>query len=967
MDDSFNQLARSIRQNKINKREIRKIKKEVVEINMKKTQKSKMAIYIQKIIRGYLYRKRFLKLLDKVNIETIIDYFYDKKITRIHEHNTEIISFFILKYLNKERKKISIMKKKEESINLIKAHLRGIISRKRFKAKINAIRRCKKKILKYILSYKIKLILRCKEIQNILSDIAEIKFSLKNIDKQNDINGYSQNIKDLKNKLNKSINSFYITFYNLKENIKWVNQEKTENSWISKYMYIIQKDVKNNINNHDHNNSKNQMVYINSNKQSNYSISKTNKSIGQTQYLQIKIKPKKYLGIDDREKISEKEKNGLDEKNIIENNHNINNEKIDILKFNEEENSTKNINNDQEDKNKIKVSKNKRSGFCSKIRRNDNNKINIQNDSNNFLLTDSVNEMNINNDILQNLNDNDKIEIFNSSKNIFKNKLNNERLPKFNRNNYVFEDKENLEINENNINTSKSTQIDLNKFSQRDERPIQPLNSNNFLNTKNPFGARGNKLYSSGKENNIIKNTKTFKESLPSKDLNKIPISKKNKNSDPNLLDINNDTENKYNQYDNRPCGGNKINYNDVFGENKKKNNEERPIGSGKNFNYDEMFKNENFEYEGDPFGGAKQFESKNKKIIHNNKNNENVKKKPVYDARKAIEEAKLKEAKEGKKEKPSAFREFLKEMRKINAEEKNEKIDDKNKNEKNNKNNKIEDNNKKENIDIDNKKITSNKNVTKKNNKNIQNEKNKENTENENDINDIVNNDDKKINKNKAGAKFKKEPEAKEITLRKKLHELEKAPAPMLNIKGVKSRIECWGGDNKKSRVSPSNLRDKDIDKQNPNNMNSNYNKNKILNDKKENNEVGNNKKQKQLNKNEINDTKIDPKDINEFLNNRKQRKLNSNNNINKANNKVFEEKIEKYVDKKLMQLNIQIEEIDDIFNLEEYFKEKEIKMKKFYSIPFIKEEFISVKNYTNDVYENLISEIESQYKILK
>ena len=28
---------------------------------------------------------------------------------------------------------------------------------------------------------------------------------------------------------------------------------------------------------------------------------------------------------------------------------------------------------------------------------------------------------------------------------------------------------------------------------------------------------------------------------------------------------------------------------------------------------------------------------------------------------------------------------------------------------------------------------------------------------------------------------------------LRKKLHDLEKAPAPILNIKGAKSKIECW------------------------------------------------------------------------------------------------------------------------------------------------------------------------------
>ena len=979
MNDSFDQLARKIRQNKINKREMRKIKKEVIEINMKKTKKNKMAIYIQKITRGYLYRKRFQKILEKVNIETIIEYLNEKKIKRIREHCTEIISFFILKYFNKERKKISILKKKEDSINLIKARLRGIISRKKFKAKINAMRRCKKKILKYILSYKIKLILRCKDIQDILSDIAEIKFLLKNIDKQNDINNNSQNIKDLKIKLNKSINSFYTTFYNLKENLKWVNQEKIEKPWLSEYMDIIKKEGNNNIN-HNSNNSNHQVVYVNATKQNNYSVAKSNKSTGQTQYLQIKIKPKKYLGIEDRGKMSVKGKNGLDGKNTIDVND-MNNEQGDILDF-EEEDSTKNINKNQNDKNKIKVSKNSRTSYSGKIRRNDNIKTNTQNDSSNFILADSINETNINNDNKQSTNDKDKIEIKNNSENINKNKVSNERLPKFNRNNY-FEEKDNFEMDdnnktdENNINTNKSTPIEFNKFSQRDERPIQPLNSNNFLNTKNPFGTRGSKIYPNALinekplSNNNIKNTKTFKESLPSKDLNQISVPLKTKKSNPNINDIKNDQENKYNQYDNRPCGGgNKMNYNEIFGEGKKRGGEERPIGGGKNFDYGEMFKNDNFEYEGDPFGGANQFESKNKKPAHSNNNNENPKKKPVYDARKAIEEAKLKEAKEGgKKEKPSAFREFLKEMRKINAEEKNEKNDDKNKNknEKNNKNNKAEDNSKTENIDASSKKLTSNKNVPKKNARNIQNEKSKENTEIENNTNiDISNNEENKTNKNKAGAKFKKEPEAKEITLRKKLHELEKAPAPMLNIKGVKSRIECWGGDNKKSRVSPSNLRDKDLVKQTPTNMNSNY-KNEILNEKKENSEYSNNKKQRQINKNEENDTKIDPKDINDFINNRKQKKLNGNNNINNINNKVIEEKIEKYVDKKLMQLNIQIEEIDDIFNLEEYFKEKEIKMKKFYSIPFIKEEFDYVKNYTNDIYEKLMKEIENQYKVLK
>ena len=71
--------------------------------------------------------------------------------------------------------------------------------------------------------------------------------------------------------------------------------------------------------------------------------------------------------------------------------------------------------------------------------------------------------------------------------------------------------------------------------------------------------------------------------------------------------------------------------------------------------------------FEGDGFGGQTQKLSQ-KKII---RNKNSPPKKPVYDSRKAIEEAKLKEAKEGKKEKPSAFREFVREMKKISAEEK--------------------------------------------------------------------------------------------------------------------------------------------------------------------------------------------------------------------------------------------------------------------------------------------------------
>ena len=120
MNDSFSQFAKQIRQNKIDKNEIRNIKKEVEEINMKKSYKNKMIIIMQKYIRGFLYRKKYKLFLEQMNTETVIDYLLENRRKRIHEHSEEIISFFVLKYIKKQRKKLFLLKKKIYSINLIK-------------------------------------------------------------------------------------------------------------------------------------------------------------------------------------------------------------------------------------------------------------------------------------------------------------------------------------------------------------------------------------------------------------------------------------------------------------------------------------------------------------------------------------------------------------------------------------------------------------------------------------------------------------------------------------------------------------------------------------------------------------------------------------------------------------------------------------------------------------------------------
>jgi hypothetical protein len=155
---------------------------------------------------------------------------------------------------------------------------------------------------------------------------------------------------------------------------------------------------------------------------------------------------------------------------------------------------------------------------------------------------------------------------------------------------------------------------------------------------------------------------------------------------------------------------------------------------------------------------------------------------------------------------------------------------------------------------------------------------------------------------------------------LRKKLHDLEKAPAPVLNIKGAKSKIECWFDNNS-------------------NNNGTKYLEYSIKNNGNSNKPNGQNKLRKVLS------CDYDQ----EYL------------------NKKLENKIENYVDKKLSQLYLKIDAINDIFSIESYFQQKKIKMKKFVNIPYINEKNIYVSNYKNDTYDSLIEDINKEYKNLK
>ena len=320
--------------------------------------------------------------------------------------------------------------------------------------------------------------------------------------------------------------------------------------------------------------------------------------------------------------------------------------------------------------------------------------------------------------------------------------------------------------------------------------------------------------------------------------------------------------------------------------------------------------------FEGDAFGGMNKDMNINpnpnqKKVI---KNKNSQRKKPVYDARKAIEEAKIREAKEGKKEKTSAFREFVKEMKKISAEEKAE----------NNPKN-IEGNNNLPKV----KKYGKDDLPIKKNNY-IE--------ENSNYTNNINEGEQSQEQKVKIIPIRGRKNETKDMIMRRKLHELERSPPPVLNIKDVKSKIECWGPSND---IKNQKILQYNNEKENKKNKNTKNNKNKYQKELKDSNNIHSiNKKSMDISQDKINKI-IDPVKI--------------------------EEKAQKIAGKKLARIENQISRIESEFSLENYFKDKELKMKEYGDIPYIKKEYNYVKKYSNDVYNTLVTHLLAQYQDLK
>ena len=71
-----------------------------------------------------------------------------------------------------------------------------------------------------------------------------------------------------------------------------------------------------------------------------------------------------------------------------------------------------------------------------------------------------------------------------------------------------------------------------------------------------------------------------------------------------------------------------------------------------------------------------------------------------------------------------------------------------------------------------------------------------------------------------------------------------------------------------------------------------------------------------------------------------------------------------------KIIELNLEINKINNSFNINSYFEKKDEKMKKFRNVPFIKkhDNYVNyVRNIDNYEYENMLIDIDKEYKILK
>ena len=236
--DEFSALAKKIRLEKIDRKEIQKLKLETIMNERQKHRRMRCIIKLQSAFRGYKFRKQFQVVIDDLNTRTIIEYLYDKHKSRIHKNATAIISMHLDDYIRRKQAQ------KEKYLNAYFNYCADVIIstylsfkiRKKLKPIRDLLKSKKAIIARNVISFKTRLILRSSAIQNILVEIANIKYCLNSIKKEDQLRN------DFTSRLPKLFVSFYNMFYSMKNSSTWVDAPKSETDWLWKYMGLIYKD-----------------------------------------------------------------------------------------------------------------------------------------------------------------------------------------------------------------------------------------------------------------------------------------------------------------------------------------------------------------------------------------------------------------------------------------------------------------------------------------------------------------------------------------------------------------------------------------------------------------------------------------------------------------------------------------------------------------------------------------------------
>ena len=238
--ESFNELAKRIRYQKVNKEEIQKLKNESIYNSRQRAKKTNSAIKIQKVYRGFLFRKQFQTTIDALNVQTVITYLNDKHKERVNTNATSIIAKHINAFILKKQKQRN--KVLNAYFNYCASIIQSMYISFKVRSRLKPIRdlvRSKKEIInKHIQSFKVRMILRVNPIQNTLLEIANIKCSL-NADNNN-----TQLQSDLNKRLNNLYTNFFDSYYDVKHKRSYVEMPRTDNKWFIMYLSLLYKDNK---------------------------------------------------------------------------------------------------------------------------------------------------------------------------------------------------------------------------------------------------------------------------------------------------------------------------------------------------------------------------------------------------------------------------------------------------------------------------------------------------------------------------------------------------------------------------------------------------------------------------------------------------------------------------------------------------------------------------------------------------